>query len=162
MPLNPSPKKPKSSALNPQGEIPFWRAKRLQEMSPQEWESLCDGCGRCCLEKLEDINTGEISYTDVACGLLDMETCRCAHYLERQRYMPDCVALTPGNVGELRWMPYSCAYRRLAEGRDLADWHPLVSGDPNTVVTAGISVKGRCTAASDAGDLEEHIVNWPD
>ncbi|HEY9078763.1 MAG TPA: YcgN family cysteine cluster protein [Magnetovibrio sp.] len=142
--------------------MPFWRKKRLQDMTPAEWESLCDGCGRCCLEKLEDMHSGEISYTNVACSLLDLETCRCAHYAERQRYMPDCVALTSANVGELHWMPYSCAYRRLAEGRDLADWHPLVSGDPDSIFKAGIAVRGRCISASEAGDLEDHIVDLPD
>jgi len=131
-------------------------------MTTPEWESLCDGCGRCCLEKLEDFNTAEISYTDVACPLLDMQTCRCAHYQERHRYMPDCVPLTPDNVGELRWMPASCAYRRLADGRGLADWHPLISGTPDTVITAGISVQGRCIPAHEADDLEQHIVTWPD
>jgi len=131
-------------------------------MSAQEWESLCDGCGRCCLEKLEDFISGAISYTNVACGLLDMETCRCAHYQERHRFMPDCVPLTPDNVGELRWMPSTCAYRLLAEGKDLPFWHPLVSGDPNTVHTAGISVKGRCISANEAGDLDDHVVAWPE
>ena len=131
-------------------------------MSPTEWESLCDGCGRCCLEKLEDYQTGEISYTNVACGLLDTETCRCSRYVERRRFVPDCVALTSDNVADLHWMPYSCAYRCLAEGRELADWHPLVSGDAGTVFTAGISVRGRCVTAKEAGDLEDHIVIWPD
>jgi len=162
VPLNPSPKNLVNPKPNADGDVPFWRVKSLEDMSPAEWESLCDGCGRCCLEKLEDYQTGEISYTNVACGLLDLKTCRCSHYVERRRYMPDCVALTSDNVGELHWMPYSCAYRRLAEGRDLADWHPLVSGDPNTVIEAGISVHGKCVAAKDAGDLEDHIVVLPE
>ncbi|MBL4615563.1 MAG: YcgN family cysteine cluster protein [Magnetovibrio sp.] len=131
-------------------------------MSPTQWEPLCDGCGRCCLEKLEDFTTRKISYTDVACGLLDMATCRCAHYEERHRFMPDCVPLTPKNIPELRWMPSTCAYRLLSEGKDLPDWHPLVSGDPKTVFEAGISVKGRCTPAHEADDLEDHIVTWPE
>lgn len=131
-------------------------------MSPTQWESLCDGCGRCCLEKLEDFFTSKISYTDVACGLLDMGTCRCAHYEERHRFMPDCVPLTPKNIAELRWMPSTCAYRILSEGKDLPDWHPLISGDLQTVFQAGISVKGRCTPANEAGDLEDHIVDWPE
>nr|WP_281201829.1 YcgN family cysteine cluster protein [Magnetovibrio blakemorei] len=153
MPLRPN---------NPQQDGAFWREKRLQDMTPVEWESLCDGCGRCCLEKLEDIDTGEISYTNVACGLLDMETCRCAHYFERKRFMPDCVALTPKNVAELRWMPSTCAYRLLAEGRPLPDWHPLVTGDANSVKAAGMSVEGRCISAIDIEDLEDHIVEWPE
>jgi len=162
VPLNPSPKNLVNPKLKAAGDNPFWVAKRLEEMTADEWESLCDGCGQCCLEKLEDLQTGEISYTNVACSLLDTQTCRCSRYVERRRFVPDCVALTPDNVAELHWMPYSCAYRRLAEDRGLADWHPLVSGDPDTVFTAGISVRGRCVAAKDAGDLEGHIVNWPD
>jgi len=139
----------------------FWHDKPLLEMTPSEWESLCDGCGRCCLEKLEDINTGEISYTNVACSLLDSQTCQCSNYDERFRFMPDCVPLSPQNVSELKWMPSTCAYRMLAEGKELAPWHPLVSGDPESVMKAGISVKGRCLSAREAGDLEDHIVDWP-
>ena len=160
--LNPNPKNLVNPKSNADGDIPFWRAKHLEDMSPTEWESLCDGCGRCCLEKLEDYQTGEISYTNVACGLLDTETCRCSRYVERRRFVPDCVALTSDNVADLHWMPYSCAYRRLAEGRDLADWHPLVSGDAGSVFAAGISVRGRCITAKEAGELEDHIVSWPD
>lgn len=139
----------------------FWREKSLNEMTKTEWESLCDGCGRCCLEKLEDIDTGEISYTNVACVLLDQDSCQCSNYAERFRFMPDCVPLDPKNVHELKWMPHSCAYRRLAEGRDLAAWHPLVSGDPDSIHTAGISVRGRCVEQRDVGELEDHIVDWP-
>lgn len=139
----------------------FWREKSLQQMSIEEWESLCDGCGRCCLEKLEDMQTGVISYTDVACALLDQDTCGCSNYPNRFRFMPDCVPLNPKNVNELKWMPSTCAYRMLAEGKDLAPWHPLVSGDPNSVIAAGISVKGRCVPHHEAGDLEDHIVDWP-
>jgi len=153
---------PDTAGLDARGDTPFWRAKRLVDMSQGEWESLCDGCGRCCLEKLEDYTTGEISYTNVACSLLDMKTCGCSHYQQRQRFMPDCVQLTANNVNDLRWMPSTCAYRLLADGQGLPAWHPLVSGDPNTVVTAGISVKGRCVEASQAGDLEDHIVIWPE
>ena len=141
--------------------MPFWTEKALQDMSPQEWESLCDGCARCCLEKLEDFLTGAISYTDVACSMLDLDTCRCSNYGERNRYMPDCVALNPQNVGALKWMPSTCAYRLLAEGKGLPDWHPLISGDPGSVGKAGISIKGRAVAEKEAGDLEDHIVDWP-
>lgn len=140
----------------------FWREKSLQNMTNDEWESLCDGCGRCCLEKLEDVATGELSFTDVACGLMDLQTGRCSNYAQRFRFMPDCVALNPQNVNELRWMPSTCAYRLLAEGKDLPDWHPLISGDPQTVIDAGISIKGRAVAARDAGDLEDHIAEWPE
>ncbi len=140
--------------------VKFWHKKGLQELTRDEWESLCDGCALCCLEKLEDVHSGEISYTNVACRLLDLESCRCTNYAQRQRYIPDCIALNPDNIGELKWMPSSCAYRLLAEGRDLPDWHPLVSGDAESALAAGISVRGRCVAEKDAGDLEDHIVSW--
>ena len=144
------------------GDAPFWRRKTLAEMTPAEWESLCDGCGKCCLHKLEDEDTGEIAHTNVACRLLDIGTCRCSRYAERQRLVPDCVQLDPGNVGALKWMPSTCAYRLLAEGKDLPAWHPLVSGDPDSVHRAGISVRGRCIPERKAGDLFDHIVMWPE
>ncbi len=141
---------------------PFWKSKRLQDMDSQEWESLCDGCGRCCLHKLRDEGTGDLSFTNISCRLLDLKTCRCRHYETRQVYVPDCVSLTPGNVDEIDWLPPSCAYRRLAEGKGLAWWHPLVSGDANTVHTAGISVVGRAVDERRAGPFEHHIVDWPE
>jgi uncharacterized cysteine cluster protein YcgN (CxxCxxCC family) len=122
---------------------PFWKAKTLAQMTAAEWESLCDGCGRCCLVKLEDEDTGKVHFTDVACKLFDAETCRCKDYANRTRKVDDCVALTAENIGSLGWLPKTCAYRLLDEGKDLAWWHPLVSGDPETVVTAGISMRGR-------------------
>ncbi len=143
-------------------DAPFWRRKTLAEMTSAEWESLCDGCGKCCLHKLEDEDTGEIAHTNVACRLLDIGTCRCSRYAERQRLVPDCVQLDPGNVGALKWMPSTCAYRLLAEGKDLPAWHPLVSGDPDSVHRAGISVRGRCIPERKAGDLFDHIVTWPE
>jgi len=142
-------------------ERPFWKRKRLAEMSRGEWESLCDGCAKCCLAKLEDQETGEIAYTNVACRLLDLGACRCTRYAERTRFVPDCVTLTPENVSRLTWMPSTCAYRLLAEGKDLPDWHPLVSGDPDSVHRAGISVRGRVVAERDAVELEDFIVTWP-
>jgi uncharacterized cysteine cluster protein YcgN (CxxCxxCC family) len=142
-------------------ELPFWKWKLLDEMTPSEWESLCDGCAKCCLAKLEDIETGEIAYTNVACRLLDLGSCRCSHYDERSRYVPDCVVLTPENLSRLSWMPSTCAYRLIWEGRDLFWWHPLVSGDPETVHQAGISVRGRAIPEKDTVDLEDHIVEWP-
>ncbi len=138
----------------------YWQAKRLEEMSLQEWERLCDGCGKCCLEKLENPDTGELAFTNVACRFLDLETCRCAHYDERLRYALDCVPLAHDNVGELRWMPSTCAYRLLAEGKDLPDWHPLKTGDSASVARAGQSVRGRAISEKLVGDLEDHIVDW--
>lgn len=140
----------------------FWRDKSLKEMTPAEWESLCDGCGRCCLHKLQFEDTGEISYTNVACRLLDLKSCRCKKYEQRQRFVPDCVALTPEAVESLTWLPSTCAYRLVAEGKDLYWWHPLMTGDPNSVHDAGISVRRRAIAERGAGDLEDHIVTWPE
>lgn len=142
---------------------PFWRVKTLAEMTTAEWESLCDGCAKCCLVKLEDEDTGRIAYTGVACRLLDPANCRCRNYAERKRWVPDCVILTAESIGGLSWMPPSCAYRLLAEGGDLPWWHPLVSGDPETVHLAGISVRGRilCETTVDERDLEDHVVDWP-
>jgi uncharacterized cysteine cluster protein YcgN (CxxCxxCC family) len=122
---------------------PFWRRKALGEMTAAEWESLCDGCGLCCLVRFEDEDTGEIIPTRVHCQLFDPGTCRCTDYANRKRHVPDCIKLTPGNIEALEWMPKSCAYRRLHEGRDLASWHPLVSGDPESVHRAGVSVRGQ-------------------
>ncbi len=143
-------------------EEPFWRRKTLAEMTRSEWESLCDGCAKCCLDKLEDENTSEIQYTEVACRLLDMDTCRCTDYSNRTRFVPDCVVLTPRTVARLTWVPSSCAYRLISEGKDLAWWHPLVSGDPESVHRAGVSVRGRAVPEPLAGDLEDHVVQWPE
>ena len=137
---------------------PFWKTKTLYEMTPREWESLCDGCGKCCLAKLEDEDTGEIAWTSVACRLFDPATCRCRDYANRQARVPDCVALTPDNVGKISWLPSTCAYRLLAEGRELAWWHPLVSGRRDTVHEAGISMQGRVRASeTELGEPEEYF-----
>jgi uncharacterized cysteine cluster protein YcgN (CxxCxxCC family) len=141
---------------------PFWRRKRLSEMSGVEWESLCDGCGRCCLNKLEYVDTGEIEYTDVACRMLDLETCRCRDYSNRRGVVTDCLVLTPDMVADLTWLPSTCAYRLVGEGKDLAWWHPLVSGDPSTVHLAGISVRGRAISEDAPHTLEERVVSWPE
>ncbi|MGB0575175.1 MAG: YcgN family cysteine cluster protein [Alphaproteobacteria bacterium] len=142
--------------------LPFWKRKTLSEMTRPEWESLCDGCARCCLLKLEDIDTGEIAYTDIACKLLDQGACRCSDYRNRQQSVPDCVVLEPRNIADLCWMPSSCAYRLIAEGKDLAWWHPLVSGDPQTVHDAGISVRGRVVPEQRGDDPKDRIVTWPE
>jgi uncharacterized cysteine cluster protein YcgN (CxxCxxCC family) len=146
---------------------PFWRRKRLDQMTRPEWESLCDGCGRCCLHKLrnadEPADTPNVDYTDIACKLLDTHSCRCTHYPTRKTFVPDCVALTVKNVDELGWMPSTCAYRLLAEGHDLYWWHPLVSGDPETVHEAGISVRDKVVSEDEVpeDEFEDHIVDWP-
>ncbi len=131
-------------------------------MTAEEWESLCDGCARCCLIKLEDTDTGAISYTDIACRLLDSGACRCTDYTARSRLVPDCVVLSPDRIAELHWMPSSCAYRLIAEGRDLPWWHPLVSGDADTVHRAGISVRDRVIPEGRCDDPEDRIVHWPE
>ena len=122
---------------------PFWQRKTLSEMSWPEWEALCDGCGQCCRHRLEDAETGDIYPTRVACQLLDTTTCRCRDYAGRHALVPDCIQLTAEKVARFDWLPDTCAYRRLHEGRGLADWHPLVSGDPDSVHRAGISVQGQ-------------------
>lgn len=144
-------------------EPPFWRRKRLADMTAEEWESLCDGCGKCCLIKLQDPDTDVVVYTDVACRLLDCDSCRCTDYPNRKTEVPDCVVLSPKLVDELGWMPSTCAYRLLKEGKDLYWWHPLVSGDANTVHEAGISVRGRAIGEPlvEDADLPEHVVDWP-
>ncbi len=142
-------------------EVPFWKDKPLGEMTRAEWESLCDGCGRCCLNKLEHESTGEIFHTDVVCRLLDMETCRCTSYRDRKRFVPECQLLTAQNLKRYSWLPSTCAYRLISEGDDLYWWHPLVSGDPETVHTALISVRGRVVSERDTEDLENHVVSWP-
>ena len=122
---------------------PFWKILSLDQMSREQWESLCDGCGRCCLQKFQDPKTGKVTYTWVSCYLLDTQACCCTAYDQRTTLVPDCLVLTAGKIPRLRWLPRTCAYRRLHEGKDLAAWHPLVSGDPDSVHRAGISVRDK-------------------
>jgi uncharacterized cysteine cluster protein YcgN (CxxCxxCC family) len=142
--------------------LPFWEDKKLDEMTPAEWESLCDGCGRCCLKKLEHESSRKVAYTDVACRLLDRDRCRCKRYSARVELVPDCVELTAVNIQEIPWLPSTCAYRRLADGQPLEWWHPLVSGDRKTVHEAGISVRGRVTSETDVhpDEIEERVIRW--
>jgi uncharacterized cysteine cluster protein YcgN (CxxCxxCC family) len=140
------------------GEIPFWKTKTLAEMTPEEWESLCDGCGRCCLIKLEDEDTGELAYTRVACELLYLGACRCTDYDNRHERVPGCIRLTTSAVDELGWLPTTCAYRLVANGEGLAWWHPLVSNDPNTIHEAGVSVRDFAISEKRVKRLEKYIV----
>lgn len=140
--------------------MPFWRRKALTEMSREEWESLCDGCAKCCLFKLQDADTEEIHQTNVCCKLLDVDTCRCSRYTERSHLVPDCVTLEPHHLDEFDWLPTTCAYRLLHEGKDLPDWHPLVSNDPNSVLDSGNSIRNRCVPETEVDDLEMHLVTW--
>jgi uncharacterized protein len=134
----------------------FWREKTLAQLSQEEWESLCDGCGKCCLHKIRE-TSGALSMTNVACRLLDTTSCRCANYPRRKALVPDCVVLTPESLAVIDWLPNTCAYRLVKEGRDLPDWHPLVSGEYASVHRAGISMQGRCISERDAGPLREHV-----
>ena len=134
---------------------PFWQAKTLQQMTAQEWESLCDGCGLCCLVRFEDEDSGQVIPTRVHCRLFDPQTCACSNYAERRKHVPDCIKLTPGNIAKLPWMPLSCAYRRLHEGKDLPAWHPLVTGDPESVHEAGVSIRGQTLNEDELADPED-------
>ncbi|MEM1436793.1 MAG: YcgN family cysteine cluster protein [Pseudomonadota bacterium] len=140
----------------------FWQHKPLSAMSRAEWEALCDGCARCCMIKLEDEDTGAIVHTAAVCRLLDRDSCRCTAYAERHQRVPDCIDFAVDMVEQLRWLPKSCAYRRVADGRGLAAWHPLVSGDPESVHRAGISVRGRVISEDDVPEdaLEDMVVQW--
>ena len=139
---------------------PFWKTKSLDEMNPVEWESLCDGCARCCLVKLEDEDTAAIHLTRLACSMLDIGACRCSDYANRRKLMPDCLSIDPEAVRRLGWLPDTCAYRVVEEGRDLAWWHPLVSGSRETVHEAGISVRAMAISEAkiDPDQLHRYII----
>lgn len=138
----------------------FWELP-LADLTGPEWEALCDGCGQCCLHKLEDMDTGEIERTNVACRLLDPATATCRDYRNRKAHVPDCLRLTLKLVEEVSWLPESCAYRLRARGEKLPQWHYLVCGDREAVRRAGVSAAGRVVSETDAGPLEHHIVEWP-
>lgn len=150
-----SSKRKRRSKADPR---PFWEVKRLEEMSRPEWESLCDGCGQCCMLKVEEEDTAKVYLTRLACKLLDISSCRCGDYADRHASVPDCVVLQPDTVTSYNWLPATCAYRVLAEGRKLEWWHPLLSGDPDTVHQAGVSV--RTWARSEKGVRESAITKY--
>lgn len=139
---------------------PFWQMLSLAEMSDAQWESLCDGCGKCCLNKYEDEDTGAIHYTSVACELLDQDRRCCADYVNRAQRVADCVTLSLENLSEPAWLPETCAYRRLAEGRSLPDWHPLITGNPGSVYRAGHCVHGRVYSEADVEDPLMYLIDW--
>ena len=137
----------------------FWELP-IAELNRAEWEALCDGCGHCCLHKLEDEETGEIAGTNVACKLLDTETARCTDYRHRKAFVPDCLRLTPQIIKDVPWLPATCAYRRRAEGLPLPRWHHLLTGDRSAMIEAGACVAGKVVSERDAGPLEHHVVEW--
>ena len=135
----------------------FWRTRALDQLSEDEWESLCDGCGKCCLHKIEDEDTSELLYTRVACRLLDIARCRCTDYGQRFVQVPDCLAIRQ-HLDKVHWLPETCAYRLRADGEPLPDWHYLICGDRDAVHLAGVSVIGKVVSETEAGPLEHHIV----
>lgn len=144
------------------GNDRFWETTPLAAMTSVQWESLCDGCAKCCLEKLEDEDTRRIIYTNVVCKLLDQDTCHCADYPNRSVIVPSCITLTPAVLEDPYWLPSTCAYRLVTEGKPLPDWHPLISGDPDSVVEAGHSIGGRVISEEYAGPLVHHLIEWVD
>jgi hypothetical protein len=139
---------------------PFWETTALVDMNAEQWESLCDGCAKCCMQKLEDVETREIVYTNVVCHLLDRESCQCTDYAQRSHRVPTCVTLSMKDLQDPYWLPSTCAYRLLAEGKPLPSWHPLVSGSADSVLLAGHSVHGKVICESEADDLEHHLIDW--
>ncbi|MEM9100903.1 MAG: YcgN family cysteine cluster protein [Pseudomonadota bacterium] len=140
----------------------FWKKKSLEEMTSQEWEQLCDGCGKCCVNVLEDHETNELYQTNVSCFMLDTQTCHCKDYKNRKKFVPGCVKLTPKKVPEMDWLPDSCAYRRVWLGQDLPEWHHLVCNDKNRIHELGKSVQGRVISEHEIEDLEDYVIDWFD
>ena len=138
----------------------FWETKSLKQMTKYEWESLCDGCGKCCLHKLEDIDTGEVSISNVACSFLDEETCNCKDYSNREKNVPDCISLDLKNIKKLQWLPETCAYRLIDEGKSLYNWHHLISGSKSTIHEYGMSVRDYSINESKLNNAEEYILEW--
>jgi uncharacterized cysteine cluster protein YcgN (CxxCxxCC family) len=138
----------------------FWKTKKLAEMTAEEWESLCDNCGKCCLHKLEDEDTGKIVFTSVACRLINLNTCRCTRYNERTKLVAECLDIRKLEVEKYNWLPATCAYRLLNEGKELTAWHPLLSRTPFSVKRAGLSISSYAIKESMAMDLEDHIIEW--
>ena len=152
------------SEIDRDGLGKFWERKKLTQMSKKEWEALCDGCGKCCLNKLEDEDTGAVEMTRIACRLLDDQSCQCSQYPIRHQFVPECIVLTPKTLKEnMYWLPQTCAYRLIYEGRPLFDWHPLVSGDPASVHDAGVSVRGMTIPEFEVheDDWDDHIIEEP-
>jgi uncharacterized cysteine cluster protein YcgN (CxxCxxCC family) len=138
----------------------FWEIKSLTEMTTAEWESLCDNCGKCCLIKLEDEDSGEIVFTSAVCDLIDLDTCRCTHYSERCSLVPECIDLKQHDFAEYNWLPSTCAYRLLTDGEALPDWHPLISGSSESVKDAGVSISSYAIKESQVTDFEDHVIGW--
>jgi len=141
---------------------PFWKTKKLSEMTPEEWEMLCDGCGKCCLEKFIFEEDNSLVFTNIACRLLDRKTCCCRYYHNRSKYVPECRSIRPETIKESYWLPKTCAYRLLSEGKTLPQWHPLISGTPMSVHTAGMSAAGRCVPPKPEEEFQNYIVEWDD
>ena len=142
--------------------IDFWKIKSLEQMTSAEWESICDGCAKCCIFKFEDDETERILQTDVVCKLLDLSSCSCTKYGKRNQLVPDCITITAENILQLKWMPSSCSYRLLAEGKDLPMWHPLITKDSKSTPLAGKTVQGNVVSESEVDDIEERIIGWFD
>lgn len=138
----------------------FWETKTLAEMTLEEWESLCDGCGKCCLNKLEDEDSGHIFFTSVVCDLINLDSCQCTSYIERTTLVPECIDLKQHDFSQYNWLPATCAYRLLSDGQKLAGWHPLISGSSESVKDAGVSISSFAIKESQATQLEEHIIEW--